>query len=118
MELQKLVKEKVVPGLMEEVIGPFMKLVPKGGLPLSVGLLVKRVGEPGTRTNANHLLTPEVQKVALKFKEKVTRLRIRDSTAAVFMVDCVSSKPVRKQARKMMYVQHTFVQKTSKKLRM
>ena len=117
LELQKLVKTKVVPGLMEKEIVPFMKLVPEGGVQLCLGLLEKEgLGEPGTRPDAEHLFTPEVQEVALKLKENVTRLRIRDFTASVFAVDCVSSKPVRKQARKMMYAQHTFVHKYSNKL--
>lgn len=116
-ELQKLVKEKVVPGLMEEVVDPFMKLVPKGDVLLCLGLLEKEgLGEPGTRTDAEHLFTPEVREVALKLKGKVTCLQIRDFIAAVFMVDCVSSKPVRKQARKLMWALHTFVHKHTKKL--
>ena len=116
-ELQKLVKEKVVPGLMREVIDSFMILVPKGGVTLCLGLLEKEgLGEPGTRTNADHLYTQEVQAVAREFKKKVTCLQIKDFSASVFMVDCVSSKPVRKQERKLMWALHTLVHKHTKKL--
>lgn len=115
--LQALIRNMVA-SLMKKVVRPFMLKIPGEYRELCWDVLVKEgLGEPGKRTNEDHLKTPEIQAAARyvtspdREELRVTCKDVSLLSAALCMIDFVTSSPVRRQARYGQYARNTLVHK-------
>lgn len=115
--LQALIR-KMVASLMEKVVKVFVSKIPEAYRNLCWDVLVKEgLGEPGTRTNEDHLKTPAVQAAARyvtspdRKELQVTCKDVSLLSAALCIIDSVTSSPVRRQAKYGQFARNTLVHK-------
>ena len=104
----------MVAKLQEDVVHPLMSKVPEEAQ-LCWDILVKEGDGLRTRENEDYLSTPDVQEAARRLmdEEGVTSADTSDFSKALFVVDCLTSAPIRKQDRSKMLARNTFVDKNT-----
>lgn len=105
--------DSMVALILLNVVDPFMSKVTQEEVQLCWGILVKEGDDPGTRENEDHLFTLDVQEAAKRLMDSVSCDDISLLTKAVFLIDCATSAPIRKQQRSKMWARNTFVHKNT-----